>query len=67
MPWLQEGHLERIAKALQGPTIVRKGPQDHISNGSITIICDEQGSPRRAGGQVRLFLASMLLPFHAES
>ena len=49
---LQEGHLERLARALEGPTLVRKGPQDGICNGERTIYCAAPGSKRRPGGQV---------------
>lgn len=42
---------ESLAKALGGVTIVRKGPSDVISNGEMTIVCEEDGSPRRCGGQ----------------
>jgi hypothetical protein len=41
-----------MAAALEGPTLVRKGPQDGISNGKRTIYCTAAGSKRRAGGQV---------------
>ncbi|BDA48641.1 ATP-dependent (S)-NAD(P)H-hydrate dehydratase [Coccomyxa sp. Obi] len=47
----QEGHLEKIAKALDGPTLVRKGAVDGITNGTTTLHCDAAGSKRRAGGQ----------------
>ncbi|CAH8627151.1 unnamed protein product [Dicrocoelium dendriticum] len=45
--------FERLcnAVALGGVTIVRKGPSDVISNGEMTIVCEEDGSPRRCGGQ----------------
>lgn len=39
-------------KALDGPTLVRKGTIDTISDGETTLVCDEPGSNRRAGGQV---------------
>ena len=45
-----------MAEALQGPTLVRKGPQDGISAGGRTITCAAEGSKRRAGGQVSLNL-----------
>jgi ATP-dependent NAD(P)H-hydrate dehydratase len=45
--------LEKIAKALEGPTIVRKGAVDGICNGTTTLHCDAAGSKRRAGGQVK--------------
>lgn len=42
---------ESLAKALCGVTVVRKGPFDIISNGEMTVVCEEEGSPRRCGGQ----------------
>lgn len=48
----QEGHLEKVAKALDGPTLVRKGAVDGITDGTTTLHCDAAGSKRRAGGQV---------------
>ncbi|CAK0739311.1 hypothetical protein CVIRNUC_001155 [Coccomyxa viridis] len=47
----QEGALEKIVKALDGPTVVRKGTVDTICDGHTTLVCDEPGSNRRAGGQ----------------
>lgn len=44
--------MEKIAKALDGPTLVRKGAVDGITNGTTTLHCDAAGSKRRAGGQV---------------
>ncbi len=49
----QEGSLEKIVKALDGPTVVRKGTVDTICDGETTLTCDEPGSNRRAGGQVQ--------------
>jgi ATP-dependent NAD(P)H-hydrate dehydratase len=43
--------LENLCKALGNVTIVMKGVEDMISNGNETLICSEQGSPRRSGGQ----------------
>ena len=45
--------LQEVCKRLGGPVLVRKGPEDCISDGGHTLTCDEQGSYRRAGGQVR--------------
>lgn len=46
--------LEKLCVALDGPIIVSKGKEDSITAklGSSMIVCREQGSPRRAGGQV---------------
>lgn len=46
--------------------MVRKGGADEISDGQCSIRCGEQGSLRRAGGQVRrrlqLFLGGCAIP-----
>ena len=52
LPPEQEGSFEKIVKALDGPTLVRKGTVDTISDGETTLVCNEPGSNRRAGGQV---------------
>jgi ATP-dependent NAD(P)H-hydrate dehydratase len=43
--------LKQVTLTLNGPLIVQKGSSDVISNGYVDIICSEQGSLRRAGGQ----------------
>jgi ATP-dependent NAD(P)H-hydrate dehydratase len=43
--------LKQVTLALNGPIIVQKGSSDVISNGLVNLICNEQGSLRRAGGQ----------------
>jgi ATP-dependent NAD(P)H-hydrate dehydratase len=43
--------LRRVAAALEGPVVVLKGAADAISDGEVEVHCDEEGSPRRAGGQ----------------
>ncbi|RWS15148.1 ATP-dependent (S)-NAD(P)H-hydrate dehydratase-like protein [Dinothrombium tinctorium] len=43
--------VSELCKTLGGITIVRKGREDTISDGNVTAICNEQGSPRRCGGQ----------------
>lgn len=40
-----------ITKRLEGPIIVRKGAEDKVCNGFVTISNGEGGSKRRAGGQ----------------
>ncbi|GAA5835780.1 hypothetical protein JCM5353_002477 [Sporobolomyces roseus] len=40
-----------LSRALDGPTIVQKGAQDRITNGSKTLISEVTGSSRRCGGQ----------------
>ncbi len=43
----------QVARKLGGPVVVQKGAADAISNGRQNITCTLEGSPRRAGGQVR--------------
>lgn len=42
---------EKLAKAFGGVTIIQKGANDYISNGTHTLICDVQGGLKRSGGQ----------------
>ncbi|KAK6336399.1 hypothetical protein TWF696_001958 [Orbilia brochopaga] len=42
---------ERLAKALDGVTVVQKGKTDNISNGEKTEVCDVEGGLKRSGGQ----------------
>ncbi|KAJ2382501.1 hypothetical protein GGI05_005636 [Coemansia sp. RSA 2603] len=42
---------QKVAEALGGVTIVRKGPSDVITDGQKTFICEETGGLRRCGGQ----------------
>ena len=48
-----EDPLMVITKKLEGPIIVRKGAEDRVCNGAITISNGEGGSKRRSGGQVK--------------
>ncbi|KAI8850447.1 Ribokinase-like protein [Chytridium lagenaria] len=41
---------ENLSRSL-GVTVFEKGGTDVITDGSVTLRCDEQGSPRRCGGQ----------------
>ncbi|KAH7638881.1 atp-dependent h-hydrate dehydratase-like protein [Dermatophagoides farinae] len=43
--------VELLARTLGHITILRKGPEDIVSNGRITYTCREPGSYRRCGGQ----------------
>lgn len=43
--------LSRVAAALGGPIVLRKGGIDAASDGTAGVECDEPGSLRRAGGQ----------------
>ncbi|KAJ3104043.1 hypothetical protein HDU97_009590 [Phlyctochytrium planicorne] len=42
---------ESLSKALGNVTIFQKGKVDHITDGTNTVVCVEEGSPRRCGGQ----------------
>ncbi|KAL4420236.1 hypothetical protein ABPG77_011060 [Micractinium sp. CCAP 211/92] len=43
--------LQRICQSLEGPVVVRKGSGDAAGDGQQVLVCDYEGSPRRAGGQ----------------
>ncbi|KAI9171616.1 ATP-dependent (S)-NAD(P)H-hydrate dehydratase [Paramyrothecium foliicola] len=43
--------VETLARALDGPTVIQKGPKDYISNGSVTLEVDLEGGKKRSGGQ----------------
>ena len=47
----EEEQLLQLSQALGGPTVVRKGPTDLLSDGSCWLACDEPGSLKRSGGQ----------------
>lgn len=40
-----------ISRALEGPTLVQKGREDRITNGTETLVSELTGSSRRCGGQ----------------
>lgn len=40
-----------LAKKLDGPVIVSKGPVDIITDGEVVVECTEESTPRRCGGQ----------------
>lgn len=42
---------EELAKRYGGPTIIQKGGNDYISNGTVTLTNDSEGGLKRAGGQ----------------
>lgn len=55
----QKAVVANLANALGNITIVRKGPEDIISDGRTTVVCNEKGSPRRCGGQGDLLTGAM--------
>ena len=46
-----EIRLSGLCRALDHVTVVLKGRYDLVSNGEVTVRVEEQGSPRRCGGQ----------------
>ena len=51
--------LEEVCKEIGSVTIVVKGRNDHISDGKSLLICDDEGSSRRCGGQGDLLVGSL--------
>lgn len=43
--------VRAMSTRLEGVVVIRKGPVDIISDGSIVAVCNITGSPRRCGGQ----------------
>lgn len=43
--------VQSCAKSLDGPTLFVKGRTDLITNGKVTVCCNEDNSARRCGGQ----------------
>lgn len=48
-----------LSRSLGGVTIVKKGPHDVIAQADKLLVCREEGSPRRCGGQGDLLSGSM--------
>ncbi|CAG2208030.1 ATP-dependent (S)-NAD(P)H-hydrate dehydratase-like isoform X3 [Mytilus galloprovincialis] len=48
-----------LSRALGNVTIVKKGPNDIISDGENVLVCCSEGSPRRCGGQGDLLSGAM--------
>lgn len=40
-----------LARKLEGPVVLSKGPVDVITDGNVVVECSEKSSPRRCGGQ----------------
>jgi hypothetical protein len=53
-----EEQTKKLAHRL-GITLVRKGERDLISNGEKLVICDEETSSRRCGGQGSTLICSL--------
>ncbi|XP_060681813.1 ATP-dependent (S)-NAD(P)H-hydrate dehydratase isoform X1 [Hemiscyllium ocellatum] len=52
-------NLLQLSQALGNVTIVQKGEKDLISDGSSVLVCSQQGSGRRCGGQGDLLSGSL--------
>ncbi|KAA0201256.1 ATP-dependent (S)-NAD(P)H-hydrate dehydratase [Fasciolopsis buskii] len=55
---------QQLAQRLGNVTVVLKGEHDTISDGSTTVICDLEGSPRRCGGQGDMLSGTAATFFH---
>lgn len=49
----------RLSQALGNVTVVQKGEQDVISDGEQVLVCSQEGSGRRCGGQGDLLSGSL--------
>ncbi|XP_038673887.1 ATP-dependent (S)-NAD(P)H-hydrate dehydratase [Scyliorhinus canicula] len=54
-----QGNLLQLSQALGNVTIVQKGQKDLISDGTTVLVCTQQGSGRRCGGQGDLLSGSL--------
>ncbi|XP_072332110.1 ATP-dependent (S)-NAD(P)H-hydrate dehydratase isoform X2 [Scyliorhinus torazame] len=54
-----QGNLLQLSQALGNVTIVQKGQKDLISDGTTVLVCSQQGSGRRCGGQGDLLSGSL--------
>ncbi|VDP91060.1 unnamed protein product [Echinostoma caproni] len=60
----RETDTQDLAERLGGVTVVLKGERDTISDGSTTVVCDVEGSPRRCGGQGDMLSGTAATFFH---
>ncbi|XP_031194897.1 ATP-dependent (S)-NAD(P)H-hydrate dehydratase isoform X3 [Mastomys coucha] len=54
----------KLSQALGNVTVVQKGEQDLISNGQQVLVCSQEGSSRRCGGQGDLLSGSLGVMVH---
>uniref|UniRef100_UPI00398ECBC4 ATP-dependent (S)-NAD(P)H-hydrate dehydratase isoform X2 n=1 Tax=Pristiophorus japonicus TaxID=55135 RepID=UPI00398ECBC4 len=54
-----QGMLLQLSQALGNVTIVQKGQKDLISDGATVLVCSQEGSGRRCGGQGDLLSGSL--------
>ena len=62
--YASKSQVEELARELGGVTIISKGPQDIISNGSSTIVCDAPNSNKRCWGQGDILSGSLVTFLH---
>uniref|UniRef100_A0A8C6GTG4 ATP-dependent (S)-NAD(P)H-hydrate dehydratase n=1 Tax=Mus spicilegus TaxID=10103 RepID=A0A8C6GTG4_MUSSI len=58
------GSTLKLSQALGNITVVQKGEQDLISNGQQVLVCNQEGSSRRCGGQGDLLSGSLGVMVH---
>lgn len=61
-----DGHaaVQRLSQALGNVTVVRKGQQDVMSDGQEVLVCNQEGSARRCGGQGDILSGSLGVLLH---
>lgn len=60
----QSDSILKLSQALGNITVVQKGEQDLISNGQQVLVCSQEGSGRRCGGQGDLLSGSLGVLVH---
>ncbi|PNJ78213.1 NAXD isoform 4 [Pongo abelii] len=58
------GSVLRLSQALGNVTVVQKGERDILSNGQQVLVCSQEGSSRRCGGQGDLLSGSLGVLVH---
>ncbi|XP_077014787.1 ATP-dependent (S)-NAD(P)H-hydrate dehydratase isoform X3 [Tamandua tetradactyla] len=59
-----QGSVLRLSQALGNLTVVQKGERDVISDGEKVLVCSQEGSSRRCGGQGDLLSGSLGVLVH---
>ncbi|XP_065389057.1 ATP-dependent (S)-NAD(P)H-hydrate dehydratase isoform X3 [Macaca fascicularis] len=60
----RHGSVLRLSQALGNVTVVQKGERDILSNGQQVLVCSQEGSSRRCGGQGDLLSGSLGVLVH---
>nr|XP_037863818.1 ATP-dependent (S)-NAD(P)H-hydrate dehydratase isoform X4 [Chlorocebus sabaeus] len=60
----RHGSVLRLSQALGNVTVVQKGEHDILSNGQQVLVCSQEGSSRRCGGQGDLLSGSLGVLVH---